>query len=161
MKARLRIPVSTYRLQFNRQFSFQDALHWIAYLDRLGITDIYASPIFKSRRNSLHGYDVVDPTRINPDLGGPLGFERLSQEIRKCSMGLVLDIVPNHMAADPENPFWVDFLQNGLDSPCSEFFDIDRGPCDENEGRFQIVLPVLAQPYSEALVNQEIFSFDR
>jgi len=99
----LRIPVATYRIQFNRQFRFEDAQELVPYLSRLGISDLYASPIFKARRGSSHGYDVTDPTSLNPELGTEKDFNILAGELGQRGMGLLLDVVPNHMAAIQEN----------------------------------------------------------
>jgi (1->4)-alpha-D-glucan 1-alpha-D-glucosylmutase len=152
-----RVPVSTYRLQFNWQFDFAAARQRIAYLDRLGISDVYASPIFEAGRKSPHGYDVVDPTRINPELGTMEDFKRLVQEIRQYNMGLVLDIVPNHMATSTQNPFWRDLLENGPDSPSVDFFDIDWDSCVDINITNKVILPVLGKPYRRALEDGEIF----
>ena len=97
--ASTRIPVATYRLQFHRDFRFADACKILDYLAALGISDIYASPILASRRGSMHGYDGTDPTRIDPDLGTEEEFAAFQQELQKRGMGLLLDVVPNHMAA--------------------------------------------------------------
>ncbi len=121
----LRIPVATYRLQFNGQFRFEDARNLVGYLHRLGISDLYASPVLKARRGSPHGYDVTDPTRLNPELGTETDFGALAGELGKQGMGMLLDIVPNHMAASPENPWWTDVLENGKESPYAGFFDTD------------------------------------
>ncbi|MFC1909254.1 malto-oligosyltrehalose synthase [Chloroflexota bacterium] len=121
----LRIPVATYRLQFNRQFRFKDAFDLVPYLQKLGISDLYASPILKARRGSSHGYDVVDPSSLNPDLGNEADFNALAQKLKSYEMGLLLDIVPNHMAASPENPWWQDVLEKGSDSPYAHYFDMD------------------------------------
>jgi (1->4)-alpha-D-glucan 1-alpha-D-glucosylmutase len=151
-----RVPVSTYRLQFNWQFDFAAARQRIAYLNRLGISDIYASPIFESSRRSPHGYDVVNPTRINPELGNLEDFERLGLEIRRHNMGLLLDIVPNHMAISSRNPFWMELLENGRSSPSAEFFDIDWDSCGGKETKNKIILPILGKPYRQALEEGEI-----
>src|SRR5947207_4523972 len=98
----MRIPVSTYRLQFNRDFRFADALRIVDYLHDLGITDLYASPILKARAGSTHGYDVTDPGQISPGIGTPEEFDQLCAALQARGMGLVLDIVPNHMAASLE-----------------------------------------------------------
>ena len=95
------------------------------YLKQLGISDIYASPILKARRGSPHGYDMTDPTRLNPELGTESDFDTLVQTLKNHDMGLLLDIVPNHMAAIPENPLWQDFLDKGQKSPYASFFDMD------------------------------------
>ncbi|MFC1989389.1 malto-oligosyltrehalose synthase [Chloroflexota bacterium] len=122
---KLRIPVATYRLQFNQQFCFRDACELVSYLYRLGISDLYASPVLKARHGSLHGYDVVDPSSLNPELGSEADFEALTREIKRYGMGLLLDIVPNHMAASPENPWWQDIIEKGTDSPYASYFDMD------------------------------------
>jgi (1->4)-alpha-D-glucan 1-alpha-D-glucosylmutase len=153
--ARLMVPVATYRLQFNREFRFEDAWAIVPYLHRLGISDVYASPVLKARRGSSHGYDVTDPSRLNPELGTERVFEKLCQELRARGMGFLLDIVPNHMAASPENPWWMDVLENGPCSPYASFFDIDWNPSDSNlENR--VLLPVLGSPYDRALKNQQL-----
>ncbi|MFC1939464.1 malto-oligosyltrehalose synthase [Chloroflexota bacterium] len=122
---KLRIPVATYRLQFNQQFCFRDAGELVSYLYWLGISDLYASPILKARKGSLHGYDVVDPSSLNPELGSEADFEALTREIKRYGMGLLLDIVPNHMAASPENPWWQDVIEKDADSPYASYFDMD------------------------------------
>jgi (1->4)-alpha-D-glucan 1-alpha-D-glucosylmutase len=126
----LRIPIATYRLQFNDRFCFEDARALVSYLHQLGITDLYSSPILKARKGSTHGYDVTDPSQLNPELGTEEEFEVLVQELKGYGMGLLLDIVPNHMVASPENVWWADILENGQDSPYAAFFDIDWNPPD-------------------------------
>jgi (1->4)-alpha-D-glucan 1-alpha-D-glucosylmutase len=125
MSGRLRIPIATYRLQFNEGFRFKDAGALVSYLNRLGISDIYASPILKARHGSTHGYDVTDPTRLNPEFGSEKDFDALVKALQRRGMGLLLDIVPNHMAASPENPWWRDVLEHGKDSLFAGFFDTD------------------------------------
>jgi len=125
MSGQLRIPTATYRLQFNKSFRFKDASTLITYLNRLGVSDIYASPVLKARKDSSHGYDVTDPTNLNPELGPEYDFDTLTKELQQQCMGLLLDIVPNHMAASTENPWWQDVLEKGQDSPFAAFFDID------------------------------------
>lgn len=147
----LRIPIATYRLQFNGQFSFEDAQVIVPYLSRLGISDLYASPIFKARQGSTHGYDVVDPSRLNPELGTEVDFDALVRKLMDYGMGLLLDIVPNHMAASHENPWWVDLLENGLYSPYTAFFDIDWSAAGN-----RVLLPILVSHYKKALENQEL-----
>ena len=121
----LRIPFATYRLQFNRRFRFEHARDLVPYLHRLGISDLYVSPILKARKGSSHGYDVIDPTRLNPEFGTRTKFDALVQELKDHEMGLLLDIVPNHMAASPENAWWQDLLDKGRGSPYAGFFDTD------------------------------------
>lgn len=152
-----RVPVATYRLQFNRRFRFADAQALVPYLHELGITDIYASPIFKARRGSAHGYDVTDPTRLNPELGTEEEFEALVQELKRHNMGLLLDIVPNHMAANSENRWWVDVLENGPSSPYASYFDIDWHPDPASEVPANtVLLSILGGPYRSVLENQEL-----
>ena len=127
----MRIPVATYRVQFNEDFRFADATALVPHLDRLGISHVYASPIFAARSGSTHGYDVVDPNRLNPALGSDEDFDALVRELQRCGMGLLLDIVPNHMAASPENAWWMDVLENGPASPYATYFGINwRGARD-------------------------------
>jgi (1->4)-alpha-D-glucan 1-alpha-D-glucosylmutase len=145
----MRIPGSTYRVQFNRDFRFADALRIVDYLHDLGITDLYASPIMKARPGSIHGYDVTDPTQLNPELGPVEDFEKLCGALREKGMGLLLDIVPNHMAATPDNHWWFDVLEKGEESAYADFFDV-------NWESKQILLPILGRPYGEALDKQEL-----
>src|SRR5262245_37667653 len=106
----MRVPSSTYRLQFHSGFTFADAERLSGYLENLGITDVYASPILKARPGSSHGYDAVDPSSINPEIGTISEFESFASSLRSRNMGLLLDIVPNHMAASIDNPWWRDVL---------------------------------------------------
>ena len=121
----MRIPLATYRLQFNPSFDFKQALRVIPYLAELGISDVYASPILKARRGSTHGYDVVDPRELNPELGGTAAFDRLVKEREKYGMGWLQDVVPNHMAYHSENAMLLDVLENGQDSPFFSYFDVE------------------------------------
>src|ERR1700688_3147868 len=150
-----RIPLATYRLQFNKNFTFNDAVGILDYLRELGITEIYASPILTSRRGSGHGYDVTNPSRLDPDLGTEKDFEVFVSELEKRGMGLLLDIVPNHMAASSENPWWMDVLENGPDSAFSSYFDIDWHPPSRNLDN-KILLPILGRPFGEALDSGEL-----
>src|SRR5688572_11642244 len=109
----MRVPCSTYRLQFHRGFKLADALGLVDYLHDLGITDLYASPLFKARPGSTHGYDITDPTTINPEIGSDADLHNLSGNLRSHEMGLLLDIVPNHMAASVDNPWWENVLRKG------------------------------------------------
>jgi (1->4)-alpha-D-glucan 1-alpha-D-glucosylmutase len=149
-----RIPLSCYRLQFNRDFTFRHATASLNYLSRLGITDVYASPLLQSRSGSQHGYDVTDPSRINGELGDEQQFEAFQSALQKESMGLLLDIVPNHMAASPENPWWMDVLENGPGSSYAAFFDIDWHPPSRTLDN-KILLPVLGNFYGETINNGE------
>jgi len=146
---------ATYRLQFNSKFRFSDATVLVDYLSKLGISDIYASPIQTSRKGSTHGYDVTDPNQINPEIGSVQEFEHLQDELIKRQMRLILDIVPNHMAASSENRWWMDVLENGYESRFASYFDIDWHPASRIlEGR--VLLPVLGRPFGEVLDRGEI-----
>ena len=155
MAASTRIPSATYRLQLSKDFRFADACAILDYLKDLGISDIYASPILRSRRGSGHGYDATDPTRIDPDLGTEEDFARFQNELHKRGMGLLLDIVPNHMAASDENPWWMDVLEHGPESAYAPYFDINWHPIDRNLDR-KILLPFLGRPFGETLDSGEL-----
>lgn len=155
----MRIPFSTYRVQFNLNFRFADAEALVPYLHDLGISDLYASPRFKARKGSSHGYDVADPLRINSELGTEEDFDRLVARLHQYGMGLLLDIVPNHMAASPENPWWMDVLESGRESRYAAFFDIDWEPQGIKIATLEqnrVILPILAAPYAEVLFGQGI-----
>lgn len=160
MNPLLRIPLSTYRLQFNHSFGFDDARRLVPYFQLLGITDLYASPLTQARPGSTHGYDVVDPTRLNPELGTERAFKALVAELKSREMGVLLDIVPNHMAASSQNSWWMDVLEKGPASSFAPCFDIDwNGPKPALKNK--ILLPVLASPYGRSLENREfVLSFD-
>ena len=150
-----RIPVSTYRLQFNAGFRFEDARALIPYLYDLGITDVYASPLLQAKRGSPHGYDVTDPSHLNPELGTDQEFDAFVTELHNHDMGLLLDIVPNHMSASSENPWWMDVLENGPRSPFASHFDVDWNPPSRSiENR--VLLPILGKPYAEVLESGEL-----
>jgi (1->4)-alpha-D-glucan 1-alpha-D-glucosylmutase len=146
---------ATYRLQFNKDFTFQDAAKIIDYLSQLGISHVYASPILSARRGSTHGYDAIDPTRLNPELGTEADFAALQDKLREYGLGLILDIVPNHMSASSENSWWMDVLENGPESAYASYFDIDWHPPSRMlEGK--VLLPVLGRPFGEALEHQDL-----
>jgi (1->4)-alpha-D-glucan 1-alpha-D-glucosylmutase len=148
-------PRATARLQLHRDFTFDDAARVVPYYAALDASHIYASPILTARQGSTHGYDIVDPTRINPELGGEDGLRRLVARIREAGMGLILDIVPNHMGVGPENPWWQHVLEWGQDSPYARWFDIDWQPNDETlHGK--VMAPFLGKPYGDALAAGEI-----
>jgi (1->4)-alpha-D-glucan 1-alpha-D-glucosylmutase len=155
----LRLPVSTYRIQFNLQFRFSDARDLVPYLNDLGVTDLYASPRFQARKGSQHGYDVADPRRVSSELGTERDFSELSGRLKSYSMGLLLDIVPNHMAASHENPWWMDVLENGPSSPYADYFDIDWHPATTKAAFLQenrVLLPFLSDLYGTILENCEL-----
>jgi (1->4)-alpha-D-glucan 1-alpha-D-glucosylmutase len=132
------IPSSTYRLQLRPEFTFQDATDLVDYLHRLGIGAIYASPVLDAAPGSTHGYDVVDPTRARPALGGEQGRHELAVRLQQAGLGLVVDIVPNHVSVEvpPVNPWWWDVLKYGRESRYAGFFDIDWS-------RPRVLVPVL------------------
>ncbi len=144
-----RVPAATYRLQFNAAFTLDDARRIVPYLHDLGITDVYASPLLRPRKGSTHGYDIVDANALNPELGTEEDFTALHNELAQRGMGLLLDIVPNHMAASHENSWWVSVLENGPQSRFLHYFDIDWR--DD-----KVLLPILGRPYGEALEAKEI-----
>jgi (1->4)-alpha-D-glucan 1-alpha-D-glucosylmutase len=151
----MRIPRSTYRVQLHQGFGFKALRTILPYLSELGISDIYASPIFKARKGSLHGYDVVNPGEINPDLGSLSDYEQLADAIKGLKMGWLQDVVPNHMAFDAENEMLMDVLENGTRSPYFEYFDVwwDH-PYASLKGR--VLAPFLGKFYGEALEEGEI-----
>ncbi|MBF2046972.1 MAG: malto-oligosyltrehalose synthase [Elainella sp. C42_A2020_010] len=151
----MRIPQATYRIQFTADFGFDVANQIVDYLTDLGISDLYASPIFKARAGSTHGYDVVDPTQINPELGTEAAFEQLVQSLQQRQMGWLQDIVPNHMAYDSANRWLMDVLENGPASNYVNYFDIAwNSPFDGNHQ--PILVPLLGNFYGECLENGEI-----
>jgi (1->4)-alpha-D-glucan 1-alpha-D-glucosylmutase len=151
----MNIPTATYRLQLNADFGFQHAAGITSYLAGLGISHIYASPIFKARKDSPHGYDGVDPNQLNPELGSSEGFEKLTAGLQKHGIGWLQDIVPNHMAFDYENRVLRDVLENGPSSQYYDFFDIAWDHPDEGMHR-RLLAPFLGRPYSACLENGEI-----
>jgi len=150
-----RLPLSTYRMGFHKDFRLSQATHLLSYLEKLGITTLYASPLFSSRTGSVHGYDVTDPTRLNPEIGTTADMERLAAGLASRKMGLILDIVPNHMAAHFENPWWRDLLENGESSPYAMVFDVDWYP-PQRALEHRISLPILGLPYERSLTNREL-----
>lgn len=155
----LAVPIATYRIQFSLNFRFVDATNLVPYLHELGISHLYASPRFKAGKGSSHGYDVADPLRINSELGTEREFDELIAKLKSYGMGLLLDIVPNHVAASSENPWWMDVLENGMNSEYARYFDIDWHPI-ARKGLFlqdgKVLLPVLGDLYGVVLENQEL-----
>src|SRR6202007_2356787 len=149
------VPLATYRLQFNSDFRFRDAIRILDYLRDLGISHVYASPLLTSRHGSGHGYDVTDPTKIDADLGGDADFALFQSALEERGMGLILDIVPNHMAASAENRWWMDVLEYGPDSPFASYFDIDwRSPSRSLENK--LLLPFLGKPFADTLADGDL-----
>ena len=150
------IPVATYRLQLTADFDFDAAAAIVPYLKALGITHLYASPFMKARKGSTHGYDIVDHTQINPELGGEAGFGRLSEALKQHDLGLILDFVPNHVGVHfADNPWWLDVLEWGPASPHAASFDTDWDllPYRARPG---MLLPIIGSSYGQALEKGEI-----
>ena len=152
-------PTATYRLQFHKDFTFEHATAVLPYLKTMGISHVYASPILKARPGSTHGYDTVDPTEINPELGGLKGFERFAAGIKKHGMELLLDIVPNHMGVGgADNSWWLSVLEWGELSPFADTFDIDW---ERLGAHGKLVAPFLGGQYGETLEKGDLkLSFD-
>jgi (1->4)-alpha-D-glucan 1-alpha-D-glucosylmutase len=144
-------PAGSYRLQFSSHCRFEDAQRLIPYLDALGVTTCYASPLLQAAPGSTHGYDICDHDRLNADLGSERDFEAFAGALRDRGMGLILDVVPNHMGLDASaNRWWHDVLQHGVRSPYAEYFDIEWAPATpELNGR--VLLPILEAGYGEVL----------
>lgn len=151
----MRIPTATYRLQMNAGFGFAAAGELLLYLKNIGITDVYASPVFMARSGSAHGYDIINMNRVNPELGGERGFSALADAVRDHGMGWIQDIVPNHAAYDYENRQLTDLLRSGAASPFFNFYDIDWNHPAPNLHR-KVMAPFLGTHYAEALENGEI-----
>jgi len=159
---RTRIPSSSYRLQLNNQFTFKQAVGLVEYLHDLGISDCYTSPLLAARAGSLHGYDITDHARLNPEIGDEAEFARFAQSLKDRRMGLILDVVPNHMCiAHGANQWWNDVLENGPSSPYARFFDIDWLP-PKTDLAEKVLLPMLGEQYGRALEKQELrLAYDR
>ncbi|MEO7909496.1 MAG: malto-oligosyltrehalose synthase [Roseiflexaceae bacterium] len=151
-----RVPSATYRLQFNRLFTFDDARHRLAYLDQLGISDVYASPYLRARAESTHGYDIADHNQLNPAVGDQAAYEALVDELHARGMGQILDVVPNHMGiGESTNSWWMDVLENGPSSRFAPYFDIDWHPL-KAELENKVLLPILGLQYGRVLENCEL-----
>lgn len=151
-----RIPLATYRLQFNRSFTFADAARLVPYLHALGVSDCYASPYFKACPDSPHGYDVIDHSALNPEVGSEEDYAAFAQELRRHEMGQLLDVVPNHMGiAKNLNLWWADVLENGPSSLYASCFDIDWAPVKADLAN-KVLLPILGDQYGRVLENQEL-----
>lgn len=151
----MRIPNATYRLQFHSKFDFKAARKIVPYLYELGISDLYASPIFAARPGSTHGYDVIDPNRLNPELGTSAQFDELTALLQQKQMGWLQDIVPNHMAFDSQNHFLMEILAAGPEAQDYNFFDVDwNHHAASLKGK--VLAPLLGSPYSESLEKGDI-----
>ena len=150
------IPSATYRLQLNRDFTFAQAKAIVPYLSALGISHCYLSPCLKARPGSMHGYDIVDHNSFNPEIGSPEDFDRLVTTLHQHGMGLIIDIVPNHMGVmGSDNAWWLDVLENGEASVYADFFDIDWHPMKE-ELQGKVLVPVLHGHYGAVLESGEL-----
>jgi (1->4)-alpha-D-glucan 1-alpha-D-glucosylmutase len=157
----MKIPLATYRLQFNRDFTFAQAAKIVPYLAQLGISHCYASPYLRARPGSMHGYDIVDHNQLNPEIGTPAEFDEFVETLHRHGMGQILDIVPNHMGVmGADNAWWLDVLENGEASNYAEFFDIDWQPIkDELQGK--VLVPVLDDQYGTVLDRGDLkLTFD-
>lgn len=154
------VPRATLRLQFHKGFTFADAEKLVPYAADLGISHLYASPITAARAGSMHGYDVIDSTRVNPELGGEDGLRRLVDALKKRELGLIVDIVPNHMAASVENGWWMDVLRHGRASRYANFFDIDW-EAEDPQLRGKVLLPVLGAPLPDLLGAGKLVPVER
>jgi (1->4)-alpha-D-glucan 1-alpha-D-glucosylmutase len=147
---------ATARLQLHKDFRFGDAVPLLDYYAKLGVSHVYVSPILKARPGSIHGYDVIDHTEINPELGGEPAFRRFVGALRALNLGLIVDIVPNHMCvSDSGNRWWADILEWGPESPYADFFDIDWHPADAAL-RNKVHMPFLGKPYGTALADGDL-----
>src|SRR5437899_1080009 len=151
-----RIPTCTYRLQFNRWFTFAKAREIVAYLDALGVSDVYASPYFQASPDSLHGYDITDHNKLNPVIGSRADYDTWVAELQAHDMGQVLDFVTNQVGiADSRNEWWMDVLENGPSSKYAPYFDIDWEPLTSHL-RDKVLLPILSDQYGCVLERREL-----
>ncbi|MDD3151001.1 MAG: 4-alpha-glucanotransferase [Candidatus Gastranaerophilales bacterium] len=150
-----KIPCATYRIQFNKNFTFKDAIKIVPYLKNLGISHCYASPLLKARSDSTHGYDIVDHNSFNQEIGMKEDFYEFIDVLHNHNMGLILDIVPNHMGIGNDNIWWMDVLENGQSSSYASYFDIDWHP-PKKELQGKVLIPVLGDHYGNILSNGEL-----
>ena len=151
-----RIPTCTYRLQFNRWFTFAQAREVVPYLRALGVSDVYASPYFQAGADSLHGYDIIDHNKLNAAIGSQEEYDAWIAELHAHGMGQVIDFVPNHMGiTEPGNKWWADVLENGPSSMYAPYFDIDWRPL-KSDLRDKVLLPILSDQYGRVLERGEL-----
>ena len=156
LEDRRHIPTATYRLQFNRFFTFKQAQRQIDYFDRLGMSDLYASPYFKARADSLHGYDIANHNELNPSIGTEEELTAMVEELHRHGMCQILDTVPNHMGIGEEsNVWWIDVLENGRSALHASYFDIDWDPLNPKLTN-KVLLPILGEQYGKVLENGEL-----
>jgi (1->4)-alpha-D-glucan 1-alpha-D-glucosylmutase len=148
-------PLSTYRVQFHKGFTFKQAREVVPYLARLGVSDLYASPYLKATPGSTHGYDCTDHQQLNPEVGTAEDHAALCSALRERGMGQLLDVVPNHMGIERDNRLWFDVLENGPSSMYAKYFDIDWAPVKE-ELRDKVLLPILGDQYGAVLEKGEL-----
>ena len=152
--------LATYRLQLHKSFTLADARDIVTYLRKLGVSHVYSSPQLRARSGSTHGYDVVDPTMLNPELGDEQDRRALVDTLHAAGMGMVLDIVPNHMGVGKENPYWQNMLMHGPASPYASWYDVDWGT-GRAVASTQVLLPVLGKELEESLgANELAVSFE-
>ncbi|HEY0707327.1 MAG TPA: malto-oligosyltrehalose synthase [Polyangia bacterium] len=152
----VRVPSATYRVQFTKDFTFRDAAALVDYWHALGVSDLYASPFLKARPGSTHGYDVIDPRVLNPEIGTEEDLAALTEALTARGMGMVMDVVPNHMCVNTnDNPWWNNVLENGPGSPYAKYFDIDWRP-PKTELSDKVLLPVLGDQYGKILESGEL-----
>lgn len=151
-----RIPTCTYRLQFNRRFTFAAAREIVAYLNELGVSDVYASPYFQAHPESPHGYDITDHNKLNEAIGSRQDYDGWMAQLQAHGMGQVLDFVPNHVGiANDGNAWWMDVLENGPSSLYAHYFDIDWQPL-KTDLRNKVLLPILGDQYGRVLERGEL-----
>src|SRR5437868_8702692 len=143
-------PLSTYRIQFHNGFKREQARELVGYLHDLGVSHLYASPFLEARAGSMHGYDIINHERLNPEVGTEEELHALVRDLNARGMSIVLDIVPNHMGVSTSTPWWRDVLQHGRTSNYADFFDIDWNPL-KPELHNKLLLPVLGGQYGEEL----------
>lgn len=154
--ARPFIPTATYRLQFRKEFTFAHADALSDYLRELGVSHVYASPIFRAAPGSAHGYDICDHNLLNPEIGSREHFDAFVGHLRDRGLGLIVDFVPNHMGiAEPHNAWWMDVLEHGPSSPYASYFDIDWRPL-KRELENKVLLPILGDQYGRVLEKGEL-----
>ena len=148
-----RVVTATYRLQLRREFPLASARALVPYFERLGVSHLYLSPVLAAAPGSAHGYDVIDPSRVNPELGTDDDLRALAADLHAVGMGIILDIVPNHMAASEHNPYWDNVLERGRESRYAEWFDIDW---DAPRAKQRVVLPILGDEIDKVLERGEL-----
>ena len=151
----VRIPVATYRLQLSKDFTLREANHLSSYLKRLGISDVYVSPLLQAKKDSTHCYDAVNHGQINSQIGGLAGLELLSTRLKHNKMGILLDIVPNHMSTDEDNKLWQNVLEFGPTSKYASFFDVYWSDAAKDKVP-KIVMPILGDEYARVLRSSQL-----